>query len=54
VTEALRALTDTLQRLGNLAIWWGVYLLPVVLILLLPLLIVFFVIRWFVRRRKRD
>lgn len=54
VTEALRALTDTLQRLGDLAIWWGVYLLPVALILLLPLIIVFFIIRWFVRRRRRS
>ncbi len=54
VAEALRALTDTLQRLGNLAIWWSVYLLPVALILLLPLAIGFFVIRWFIRRRRRD
>jgi hypothetical protein len=54
LTAALRALAETLQRLGDLAIWWGVYLLPVVLILVIPFIIGFFVIRWFVRRRQRS
>jgi hypothetical protein len=54
LTAALRALAETLQRLGDLAIWWGVYLLPVVLILVIPFIIGFFMIRWFVRRRQRS
>lgn len=54
LTQALRALTETMQRLGNLAIWWAVYLLPIALILVTPVVIGFFVARWFLRHHRQN
>jgi len=54
LTQALRALTETMQQLGNLAIWWGVYLLPIALILATPIVIGFFVARWLLRRHRQK
>lgn len=52
LTEALRALTTTLQGIGNLTIWWLAYLMPIVLILAAPVVIAFLLARWFVRQRR--
>jgi len=54
--DALRELVDTLQELGNVAIWAGIYLLPVLLILFIAGAIGFLLLRavWrrFVQRPK--
>ena len=51
--EALRALVNTLEFLGSAAIWVGVYLLPLVLIALIPLSILIWLLRTFARRLQR-
>jgi hypothetical protein len=48
--EALRALLDTLQGLGRIAIWFVVYLLPMIIILGVP---TWLFVRFLVRRRRR-
>lgn len=53
VRDALRELVGTLQELGNVAIWLGVYLLPVLLILLTAGAIVWSVLRLVWRRFVR-
>lgn len=50
--EALQALIAALQGLGNIVIWAVVFVLPLLLVLLIPLVIAFWVIRFFVKRRK--
>jgi hypothetical protein len=51
--EALRALTATAQFLGTLFIWFGVYLLPLLLALLLPFILLFWLGRRVLARRKQ-
>ncbi len=50
--DALQALVNTLQSLVNVLIVIGVYLVPLVLILFVPLVIIFLIIRAALRRRK--
>jgi hypothetical protein len=50
--DAIQALIDTLQVLGNLAIWFVLYVLPVLLCLLIPLAILWTIFRAWRRRRK--
>ncbi len=50
VRDAVRALVNTLQGLGNALIWFILYLLPVLLLIALPIAVVVWVIR---RRRRR-
>ncbi len=51
--DALRELVNTLQDLGDVAIWAGIYLLPVLLILLIAGTICFWVLRTVWRRLFR-
>ncbi|MEZ4728234.1 MAG: DUF4349 domain-containing protein [Caldilineaceae bacterium] len=51
--DALRELVRTLQGLGNVAIWVGIYLLPVLLILFIAGAVVFAVLRLIWRRLVR-
>lgn len=53
VREAARALVDTLQVLGNVAIWGGIYLLPILLIMLTGVAIFFLIVRILWRRLAR-
>lgn len=50
--DALRSLTRTGQGLADIAIWAMLYLLPVTLVLVAPLVVLFLVLRAVVRRRK--
>jgi hypothetical protein len=48
--EAIEALVNTLQSLASALIWLGIYFLPVILLLGIPVLLVV----WFIRRRRRG
>lgn len=48
--DATRALVNTLQFFGNAAIWIGVYLLPLVVLALIPLSIIVWLLRRIFRR----
>lgn len=51
--SAARALVNTLETLGDVAIWFAVYLLPILLFLALPIILVVWLFRrW--RRRKSQ
>lgn len=50
--EALQALVVTLQGLGNVAIWLLVFGVPVLLVLVVPLVLAVWVIRWWWRRYR--
>lgn len=47
--NAIEALIETLQVVANVAIWLILYLLPLLLLIGLPL---YFIVRWFIRRRR--
>jgi hypothetical protein len=49
--DAIEALVSTLQSLANVAIWGGIFCLPLALLVGVPL---FFVGRYFYRRRQRG
>ncbi len=51
--EALESLVNALQSLANLVIWLVVFVLPILLLIAIPLLIIFLLIRW-LRRRERP
>jgi hypothetical protein len=53
-SSALQTLIDTMQFLANAAIWVGLYVLPVLLCLLIPVAIVYFVVRSILKRRKQK
>lgn len=48
--DAIQTLLDTLQGLGTVLIWFGLYVLPILAIVGIPL---FFLIRWLTRRGKK-
>lgn len=50
--EAARALVGSLQGLGNFAIWFFVYVLPIVLIIAVPFVIFGLIMRRVLRRRR--
>ncbi len=50
--EALRALVQAFQGLGDLAIWLVLFVLPLGIVLLLPFFVVALVIRAFLQRRN--
>jgi hypothetical protein len=53
--EALQALIDALQALANIVIWLIVFVLPLLIIFLIPLVVVVVIIRmWWRRRQKRP
>jgi hypothetical protein len=47
--SAARALVNTLETLADVAIWFAIYLLPILLFLALPIILIV----WFIRRRRR-
>jgi hypothetical protein len=51
---ALRALTQAVQALGNVVIWGVFFLLPLVLIALIPIAIAIWLLRWLIRRFSRP
>jgi hypothetical protein len=51
--NAARALVNALQLLGDLAIWVVVFLLPILLMALIPLVLIVWLIRTIVVRRRR-
>jgi len=51
---ALQTLIDTMQFLANAAIWVGLYVLPVLLCLLIPVAIIYFAVRSIMKRRKQK
>ena len=52
--DASRALVSALQFLGDLVIWVVVFVLPILLLFLIPLAILIWVIRAIVHRRRRN
>ncbi len=51
--EALESLINALQSLANLVIWLVVFVLPILVLIAIPLLIIFLLIRWLRRRQGR-
>ena len=51
--EALQALIDALQALANIVIWLIVFVLPLLIVFLIPLVVVVLIIRWWWRRNKK-
>ena len=49
--DAIEALVRSLQGLANVAIWLGIYVLPLALVILVPL---FFVLRFILRRTRKP
>lgn len=54
VREALRALVGAVQWLGNVAIWVLVFLLPLLILAAIPLVVLYFVVRWLIRRNRKP
>lgn len=52
--DATRALVNTVQSLGNFVIWLIVYALPVLALIILPFALLFFLLRWLIRRSRRN
>lgn len=52
--EALESLINALQSLANLVIWLVVFVLPILVLIAIPLLIIFLLIRWLRRRQGRG
>jgi hypothetical protein len=52
--DAVQALLNAVQFLANAAIWIFLFLLPVGLVLILPILLIVFVFRRLMRRRKAN
>jgi len=50
--DAVEALFDALRFFGNAAIWIVIFMLPVLIILAIPVVLLLFVIRSFVRRNR--
>lgn len=52
--EAIEALVATLQNLASALIWLGIYFLPVILLIVLPILVVVWLVRRFLLRRRTQ
>jgi hypothetical protein len=52
--DATRTLINALQFLGSAAIWIGVFLLPLLVLAAIPLVVLFYVLRWLFRRLSRK
>jgi Flp pilus assembly protein TadB len=48
----VQALVSALQGLANLSIWLIIFLLPLLIIMLIPVAAVIVIIRWLWKRRK--
>lgn len=54
VRDAMRALVSTLQFLGGAVIWVGIYLIPLAVLALIPVVIVGWLLRTLARRMQRK
>jgi hypothetical protein len=52
--EALRSLVQALQGLINLAIWFVLFLLPILVVLLLPFVLIAWILRMIFQRRAKK
>lgn len=52
--DAQRTLVSALQGLGSILIWFGIVVLPILVLLLIPLVILFFVLRWLFRKSSKP
>jgi hypothetical protein len=52
--QAQRALVSAVQVLGNVVIWFGIFLLPLLLLALIPLVIVIWLLRWALRKWSKP
>ncbi len=52
--EAQRALVDGLQVLGNVAIWFSMFLLPLMLLALIPIVLAIWLLRLLFRRMSKT
>jgi hypothetical protein len=52
--EAQRALVSAVQVLGNVIIWVGIFVLPLLLLALIPLAILIWVLRWAFKRFSKP
>lgn len=54
VSKALQSLVNALQSIADGAIWVVLYLLPILIVLAIPVVVVFLIIRGLVRRNRRK
>lgn len=54
VAQALKALVQALQGIADLAIWFVLFFLPILIILLLPFIVLAWLLRTMFRRRKKP
>jgi hypothetical protein len=54
VAQALKALVQALQGIADLAIWFVLFFLPILIILLLPFIVLVWILRTVFRRRKKP
>jgi hypothetical protein len=52
--QAQRALVSAVQVLGNVVIWFGIFLLPLLLLALIPLVIIIWFLRWALRKWSKP
>lgn len=51
--NATRALVSTMQLLGDIIIWVAVFVLPLIILALIPLALIIWAVRWLLRRLDR-
>jgi hypothetical protein len=52
--EAQRALVSAVQVLGNMVIWFGLFVLPLLILALIPLAIAIWLLRWVLRKLSKP
>ncbi|MCC6457882.1 MAG: DUF4349 domain-containing protein [Caldilineaceae bacterium] len=52
--EAQRALVSAVQVLGNMLIWFGLFVLPLLILALIPLAIAAWLLRWVLRKLSKP
>lgn len=52
--EALRSLVGAVQWLGNVAIWAVLFLLPLLALAAVPVVVLYFIVRWLIRRNRKP
>ena len=50
--SAFRALVNALKRLADIAIWLVVFVLPILVLIVIPFAVLFFIVRWLWHRRR--
>jgi hypothetical protein len=52
--SAIRALINALQFFVDAAIWLVIFVLPVLVVIAIPFVVLWYVIRWLQRRKRRT